>query len=83
MRLRLESPVTGRLHAQFIIRIFGAPQFREIIQSSHIDLDHKKEANVDINFPQSTDKIARRAIETWLSWEGTDDFRLRDLPSIC
>jgi predicted O-methyltransferase YrrM len=81
LKLRLQNDVTGRLQAQFIIRVFEAPQFREVIHSGGIELHQSREANIAIPFPLA-DKHSDRAVETWLTWQGTGDFRLSELPAI-
>jgi predicted O-methyltransferase YrrM len=78
--LRPASNAAGRLHAQFIIRVFENPP-REIIENASIDFAQGKEIVVSIPFPPS-DMHARKTVEPWLTFEGTGDLRLSELPAI-
>jgi predicted O-methyltransferase YrrM len=82
LRLKLAGESAGQLHVQFIIRVFENPP-REIIQSASIDLAEGTEFDITIPFPELLDKNVRKTVEPWLSWQGTDELRLRDFPSIC
>jgi predicted O-methyltransferase YrrM len=95
LRLRLQKEAVGRLQAQFIIRVFENPP-REIIESTSVELTGRKEIDVLIPFPPSLDNDSqrlaslllpirrpmRRTVETWLTWEGSGDLELSELPSI-
>jgi predicted O-methyltransferase YrrM len=81
LRLRPAEKVTGKLHAQFVIRIFESMP-REIIQSVSIACDELNEINVPISFPPVLVKNARQTVEPWLTWEGSDDLRLTGFPTI-
>ena len=80
LRLRPAMDAAGRLHAQFIIRVFANPP-REIIERASIDFTQGKEIVINIPFPLS-DRHARKTVESWLTWEGANDLHLQELPSI-
>ncbi len=82
LRLPLEGGAVGQLHAQFIIRVFENPP-REIIETASVKVASTTEAKIEVPFPQSVDKAARKTVEPWLTWEGAGELRLRELPSIC
>lgn len=81
LQLKLVSKAPGKLFAQFIMRIFENPP-RELIHSVTLDTSYDTELDVPIDFPSSSDPNARRAIETWMTWEGEGDLRLSEFPSI-
>jgi predicted O-methyltransferase YrrM len=83
-RLRLipAADAIGRLQVQFVIRIFEQPP-REIIQSTSTHYNLDRQIDVNIVFPKTSDKTARRTIEPWLAWEGATDLLLKELPKIC
>jgi predicted O-methyltransferase YrrM len=81
LRLKLTDDFTGKLHAQFIIRVFENPP-REIIESTSVNLAQVKHVDVRVPFPVSQDKNTRKTVEPWLSWEGEGDLRLKEFPSI-
>jgi predicted O-methyltransferase YrrM len=82
LRLRLAEETVGKLYVQFIIRVFENPP-REIIQSTSVILDGKKDIEVAVDFPSPQGEDVYRTVEPWLTFEGAGELLLRDFPSVC
>ena len=81
LHMKLVNKAPGKLFAQFIMRIFENPP-REVTHSVTVDTSYDTELDVPIDFPSSSDRNARRTVETWMTWEGEGDLRLSEFPSI-
>lgn len=71
----------GILRAQFVIRIFESTP-REIIETANATSENAETISLQIVFPSSDDRDARRTIEPWLTWSGQSELQMRDYPRI-
>jgi predicted O-methyltransferase YrrM len=90
LRLAPDGPASGRLHVQFVIRVFEKPP-REHIASAQVDVEGGSQITIPIPFPPDQTnrqrprffrRSTRRTIEAWLSWEGPGSLQLAELPAL-
>jgi hypothetical protein len=81
LRLQRQGMATGRIHVQFIIRIFERPP-REIIRSATVEFDDNSYIAIAIPELGPLERAARRTLEMWARWEGEGELCFRERPSI-